>query len=48
MLRRYMKIKGDMPLFSGGDRGQRFACCCPADKLTSFISHYLLLSPPIY
>ena len=30
------------------EMNERFACCCPADKLTSFISHYLLLSPPIY
>jgi hypothetical protein len=48
MLRRYRKIKEDMPLFSGEDRGQYSGCYHSAAKLLSFISFYLHLSPSIY
>ena len=48
MLRRYRKIKVDMPLFSGEDRGRYSVCNHFAAKLLSFISFYLHLSPSIY
>jgi hypothetical protein len=48
MLRRYRKIKEDMPLFSGGDRGQYAICTDVAARLTSSIFFYLLLSSFIY
>ena len=47
MLRRYMKINEDMPLFSAEDRGQYSVSCSHATKLTSFIFFYLL-STSIY
>ena len=48
MLRRYRKIKEDMPLFSGEDRGQYSVCKLSAAKPLSYISFYLHLSPSIY
>jgi hypothetical protein len=45
MLRRYRKIKEDMPHFSGEDRGQYSVCNLSAAKPLSFISFYLHLSP---
>ena len=48
MLSSYRKIKEDMPLFSGEDRGRYSVCNFSAAKLLSFISFYLLLSPSIY
>jgi len=48
MLRRYRKIKVDMPLFSGEDRGRYSVCNHSAAKLLSSISFYLHLSPFIY
>ena len=59
MLRRYRKIKVDMPLFSGErlrvgelcsgmDRGQYSVCKLSAAKPLSYISFYLHLSPSIY
>ena len=47
MLRRYRKIKEDMPLFSGEDRGQYSVCKLSAAKPLSYISFYLHLSPSI-
>jgi len=56
MSRRYKKIKEDMPLLSGEDRGRYFVCGCSAAKLLfafvhqhmSFIFFYLHISPYIY
>ena len=48
MLRRYRKIKEDMPHFSGEDRGQYSICGDSAEKQLSFIFFYLLLTPFIY
>lgn len=48
MLRRYRKLKEDMPLLGGEDRGRYSLCCNTAAKLMSFISFYLLLSPSIF
>ena len=48
MLRRYRKIKVDMPLFSGEDRGRYSASNRYTAKLLSSISFYLHLSPSIY
>ena len=47
MLRRYRKIKVDMPLFSGEDRGRYSVCNRYAAKLLSYISFYLHLLPSI-
>ena len=47
-MRRYRKIKEDMPLFSGEDRGQYSVCNLSAAILLSFISFYLHISPFIY
>jgi hypothetical protein len=44
MLRRYRKIKEDMPFFSGEDRGRYSVSGESAAKLLSSIFFYLLLS----
>ena len=44
MLIRYRKLKEDMPLLGGEDRGRYSLCCHMAAKLMSFIYIYLLLS----
>ena len=43
--RRYMKLKEDMPLLSGEDRGRYFGKRGSVSRLMSFISLYLHLPP---
>ena len=45
MLRRYRKIKEDMPLSAAKIEDDTLASWCSASKLMSFISFYLLLPP---
>ena len=48
MLRRYRKIKEDMPLSAAKIEDNTLFCNHSATKLLSFISFYLHLSPFIY
>ena len=48
MLRRYRKLKEDMPFFSGEDRKRHSVCCNHVAKRMFSISSYLLLSSFIF
>jgi hypothetical protein len=48
MLRRYRKIKEDMPLLAAKIEDNTLASGCSASKLMSSISFYLHLPPSIY